>query len=480
MNQGNEKIEKAVNGLKAAFLDEVYRGQGMSSFISGKIDTFPEDQRSLLTSLVTEQAQKAERVLENLDGLVVSVSDLNIINEKISAITNGSGISVSENVSEGQLELPGVISKESSEMDSAVAEVSVNESSQLEIPGINQATETVSEPVVEENVVANGVVEIPGVAVAEENAVVEEAVQAVDIPAVDVSASTVEVPTAEVPVVETAAVAEQAVAAPVAEVPVPAATVPAVETSAVAEQAVAAPVAEVPAPSAEVPAVETAAVAEQTVAAPVVDATTSAPLNETVTVAGTTGAIDDGSDTIVPFALSPIDEGITPATEAPVAEVTATTNASPEAVAAAIIPDAPADTVTSVAPIAPAAENIIQFRRLDSTAPKAILVTGQQCTNLVASRETNKVLAFPTGSSVSTIDPRKQMEDMLNQANALYQQGKTAEAQAIYNQVSAMNQAMQTSAPTDASALIDASAMNVGEAAPTNTASDVNVLVKAA
>ena len=38
---------------------------------------------------------------------------------------------------------------------------------------------------------------------------------------------------------------------------------------------------------------------------------------------------------------------------------------------------------------------------------------------------------------------KKQMEDMMNQANALYKEGKTTEAQALYDQISSMNKSIQ-------------------------------------
>ena len=234
-------------------------------------------------------------------------------------------------------------------------------------------------------------------------------------------------PVVETPVAETAApAAAPAVEAPVAETAAPEAT-PAVET----------PVAETAAPEAtpavETPVAETAAPA----AAPAVETptvpVTEAPINETVNVAGSSNGLDDDAvqteetpEEIVPFALSPIDEGVTPAAEVVVSQ----------------------ENVPVAATVQAEDSNIIKFSRKSADQVKAILVTSAQHTKLIGSRETQKALVSnKLNAAMQVSDTKKQMEEMLNQANALYQQGKADEAQALYNQVSTMNQSIQTETP---------------------------------
>lgn len=437
MNSVGNKYELAIQNVKAAFLDDVYRNQGMVTVVSGKMDTYTEEQKSTLTNLIAKQTEKVESILTSIDGLNAAVSELNEIGSKIQSITAGSLVNeadvsnemVSETVAGGELELPGVVAQATEETANIAEPTQAPVEGELTIPGV--VTENNNVPVAGNDGQATAdVVEIP--------AVVSE-------------------PVAEATPTTAAPVEGQVVA----EVAPPAAA-PA-EEQVVAEAA----------PPAAAP-VEEQVVAEAT------------PINETVTIAGSSGALEDSSvateTPAAPFALSPIDEDVTPATaveeNAPQAAAQTAPAASPESVAAAIIPDTVA--VEENAPVAEnTANNIIKFNRLAGGQTKAILVTGQQYAKLAASRETQTALmsaknALPStsdlnapaangqtlvangGVEVTEEDKSKQMEAMLNRANTLYQQGNTAEAQAIYNQVSSMNQEIQANTTSDANVLVKA------------------------
>ncbi len=121
-----------------------------------------------------------------------------------------------------------------------------------------------------------------------------------------------------------------------------------------------------------------------------------------------------------------------------------------------------------------------KYVKVDNNPAKAILVTALQFDKLANSRDTQKVAFMATNSSevseLSGTTPlvkadeqtlmanglltptedatKKQMEGIMEQANALYKEGKTGEAQALYNQVSSMNQAMQASAGQEENAKV--------------------------
>lgn len=160
-----------------------------------------------------------------------------------------------------------------------------------------------------------------------------------------------------------------------------------------------------------------------------------------------------------PFALSPIDEGVTPV-------------ASTEAVVNSTGEETKAVSENTALVVDSSNGDVLRFNKGDALAPKAILVTGVQFGKLSGSRETQKALMSAKGffgnsavsNSAQTVvadeqtlmtsgllaptedNKQKQIEGMMEQASTLYKEGKTQEAQALYNQVSTMNQAMQTPA----------------------------------
>ncbi len=191
--------------------------------------------------------------------------------------------------------------------------------------------------------------------------------------------------------------------------------------------------------------------------APVVENTPPVPaVNEVVQVAGQTGAIEEEVKTEVPtqgFVLSPIDEGVVPAKveEQPVV------TAAPAAMQPAQI-DA----------------SMKKFMGKTGAVRKAILVSKEQLEKLAGSKGKQEAslgvnlgassatqgqttlsptpsptpvavpLSVPSSTSVAVEvtpapDKNQQMEAMLAQATELYNAGKTAEAEALSQQVAAMN-----------------------------------------
>ncbi|MBQ6324066.1 MAG: hypothetical protein IJI22_04440 [Bacilli bacterium] len=99
----------------------------------------------------------------------------------------------------------------------------------------------------------------------------------------------------------------------------------------------------------------------------------------------------------------------------------------------------------------------ITFVRQGSNADRAILVTQKQSTNLRNSKDSQQVFVSRTTTDTnmqpqevdnSVVEPvvddkKKQIEEMLEQANALYKEGKTQDAQSLYDEISALNKELQ-------------------------------------
>lgn len=85
------------------------------------------------------------------------------------------------------------------------------------------------------------------------------------------------------------------------------------------------------------------------------------------------------------------------------------------------------------------------------SASQVVLPTIATDTNSNPTGELNSVIALP--SVDSTVDSAKskqqQLQMMMEQANNLYKEGKTQEAQALFNQISAINQELQSSQTLD-------------------------------
>ena len=75
--------------------------------------------------------------------------------------------------------------------------------------------------------------------------------------------------------------------------------------------------------------------------------------------------------------------------------------------------------------------------------PKAILVSEKQKSNLVGSKSIQEGLLNNTVSESVSQEPVN-MEAMMAQANALYKEGRVAEAQSLYDQISQLNREMNS------------------------------------
>ena len=76
----------------------------------------------------------------------------------------------------------------------------------------------------------------------------------------------------------------------------------------------------------------------------------------------------------------------------------------------------------------------------------------------------------PGLATTEAVDKQKELQTMIDQANNLYKEGKTQEAQELFDKVGAINKEMQGSAPTETAA----PALEI----PTAESADAAVLVK--
>ncbi len=287
MSDIRKEYELAIQSVKAAFLDTIYREQGLVAILSSKVEGYTEEQKTTLLELFTKQNDNVETVLSTLEGLSVSMEDVIKIGEEIKAITEGKTVNAEAVVENNDV----VVAVEASENTDNSVQV---ETGDVVVPAVVQEGDT---------------------AVATEG---EQEVTTADV--------VIEVPTgtpAETPVQE--------------------------ENTQPTEE----PVAEVGTTT------EVAAVAD------------AAPAQEAQ------------KEEVVPFALSPIDEGVTPAQEAAPAVATDTTN------------------------------NVLQFKRNTNDPVKAILVTGAQFGKLKGSCETAEALF---NSKINTSNA--QLNTMLSQPAA--------------------------------------------------------------
>ena len=168
------------------------------------------------------------------------------------------------------------------------------------------------------------------------------------------------------------------------------------------------------------------------------------PVVEATKAESTTQNDNISADTPV---VIPNVESTSPSDVASSEEVKSEGEKAPESVADETFSLTPIVGVNTDNPLSVNEENnneIMKFIRSSNALAKAILVTKVQYDKLVASLEKQKFI-LEKNVLASDNDIKNKMEDLLNQANVLYQEGKTAEAQDLYNQVSEMNKALQGS-----------------------------------
>ena len=306
-------------------------------------------------------------------------------------------------------------------------------------------------------------------------------------------------PVAETPAVEAPVVQAEVAPAVVAAAPAPA--VPAVEEAPApviqVEATPAAPVAPVvdtPAVVTEAPVVETqplipveepvVAVQETPApAAPAVEEPVSQPLIPIEEEVAKTATVvpESPQELVLPEStpLIPIEEPAVAVQEAPAAapvvEEPVSTPLIPLqeeptiAPTEAVVADSPSDAAKVVeeaanpepveAVVEEKASDKITYTKVDTNKTRALLTSAKQIGNLRSSRSTKEALLNSIQKSnannletqlvengllpADTDTMKKQVETMMEQANALYKDGKTAEAQAMYDKISELNKQIQ-------------------------------------
>ena len=89
-------------------------------------------------------------------------------------------------------------------------------------------------------------------------------------------------------------------------------------------------------------------------------------------------------------------------------------------------------------PLMPTEANKKVITKVDTEMPKAILVSEKQKNNLVTSKDVQEALLKNTVSDNVEEKPVN-IEAMMAQANALYKEGRVADAQSLYDQISQLN-----------------------------------------
>ena len=322
-----------------------------------------------------------------------------------------------------------------------------------------ETTAVVEAPVAETPVVGTPVAETP--------AVEAPVVQAEVAPAVVAAAPAPAVEEAPAPVIQVEATPAAPVA-PVVDTPVVATEAPVVETQPLipVEEPVVA-VQETPAPAA--PAVE------EPVSQPLI------PIEEEV--AKTADVVPESpQEMVLPEStpLIPIEEPAVAVQEAPAAapvvEEPVSTPLIPLqeeptiAPTEAVVADSPSDAAKVVeeaanpepveAVVEEKASDKITYTKVDTNKTRALLTSAKQIGNLRSSRSTQEALLNSRQRSnannnletqlvengllpADTDTMKKQVETMMEQANALYKEGKTVEAQAMYDKISELNKQIQ-------------------------------------
>ena len=416
------EYELAVMNVKATLFDIVYHEQGLLDILSKMNNDLTPEKVASLTTLYTKQGEDIKKTLDLLAQFDTSMKDILKTSAQIVELTNGGEHVVSDNVSmvgsvssvEGnvvgdtqQSEVVPVVTGESNETQNIVSTDQKNDGQQV-VAGSNESVANESPvlaPLAEENNDLNSAVSsLPS---ASESQTLPEAIMN---------------PT--VPITEQSSVIDS--------------TVP-VATS--GQEAV---------------------------------TQSSTPINEVIQVSSQTSALDDNDekDNVTSgFVLSPIDDGVLPA---PTESQTAMT--PEEGVAAAnqqlqTVENVKQEIINNSQLTDEAKKNAIEkYTRVTADVVKAILVTKAQYEKLAASIQSQQVLINAKsnngGESVQensaslqqplvtsnmltsdVQDKQKEMEIMMNQANSLYKEGKTQEAQEIYTRISDMNKAIQSTSP---------------------------------
>ena len=310
-----------------------------------------------------------------------------------------------------------------------------------------------------------------------------------------VQTSVAETPAVEAPVVQAEVAPAVVAAAPAPAVPaVEEAPAPVIQVEATPVAPVA-PVVDTPAVVTEAPVVETQplipveepVVAVQETPAPAVP-TVEEPVSQPLIpieeeVAKTADVVPESpQEMVLPEStpLIPIEEPAVAVQEAPAAapvvEEPVSTPLIPLqeeptiAPTEAVVADSPSDAAKVVeeaanpepveAVVEEKASDKITYTKVDTNKTRALLTSAKQIGNLRSSRSTQEALLNSRQKSnannnletqlvengllpADTDTMKKQVETMMEQANALYKEGKTVEAQAMYDKISELNKQIQ-------------------------------------
>ena len=456
-----KNFEMAIQEVKASFFDTLYREQRLVHVLTDELNNYSDSEQQELKKCLVEQSDLATNLVEKLEEVDIISDKLSKISDRVQAIIGNekmeivtareSSVTVGQNV-ENQVEDVGTkVMKETTEVTAEIpsakeeatmaapasvpAERDTN-SFQVVSSGESAEVSTEKDPSKSEAVVA-GTVSVPS----------ETAEDTTNSQAVSSSEST-DVSTEMEPSKSETVVAET--------VSVPSVTAESQGTNVIgisnnSEEKIVNGIALPEINASGLENKEVTSISNSTMAPTSASDIQSATKADSNQVSGTTET--------VPFALSPIDEGVT--------KVAGETTNNFE---------------TPVATETAGNGEVLKVFKSDANMPKAILVTIGQFNKLTGSRETQKALMSVKGTFgvETTITPiattgvvneqvvnacgdlvpstdttKKEMEEIIAQANALYKEGKTTEAQVLYDQVSAMNKTLQATPAESAKVLVN-------------------------
>lgn len=415
--------ELAVMNVKSILFDLVYREQGLLDIHSKTNNGLSPEAQLSLPTLYTKQQGDIKKVLDLLTQFDVSMKDILKTSEQIVELTKGGNVELADM----DVVKSDVAPIENSGVDNiqpaVIADTVVSENK------VTQNVENASQSAVEQQVPVDTSANIEPVLaplVADDNGVNTAANTMPSTP--EVSADSVSInpvqPTIEENVGQNNAVVQQ---------------------SAVTDS-----------------------INPSVTSNPVAVEQTATPVNEVIQVSSQTNALDDNDtqDTVTSgFVLSPIDDGVLPA---PIDSQTAMTPEQGISVAnqqLQAVQDVKQEIINDPQLTDEEKQKAIdRYTRATADVVKAILVTKAQYEKLAASKQSQQALVSSNQEVVSSSteksdasslltsdiqDKQKEMEIMMNQANTLYKEGKTQEAQEIYNKISDMNKAIQAPAATE-------------------------------
>ena len=451
----NKKYENAVTAIKAHLFDVISNEEKKAMRIGLEMsrEGISEEQYNKLQELAMKQGEDLGRVITLVSKLSDVLVRLDSYTKTLKELrqAKASTEEVEKSIQATAAEV--IVGINETDANQATKEKiienvnAIGEATNVEIPAVADAkvaTDATPAPEVNETktdeVPAPAVVEEATPAVVENAPAVEAPAPVEALPAVEAATEVkTETPTVDAPLIPV----ETTEAAPAVEAHSPAVVEAAPEASAPlipVETTETVPVVEAPAPAPVAPAVPEAAVVDN-------DTVPLIPLPEEVSVP----AVEAPKEVVASAESTLPTNPVAPAVDTPSSVV-----------------DNPVEVPVEKQEEVKAPEKEV-FTKNDANKARALLTSANQIGKLRKSLSTQEALlgarlqlgtpsvTFNTNTQ-STLenqlvqngllpeDPeakKKQMEDMMNQANALYKEGKTTEAQALYDQISSMNKSIQ-------------------------------------